>query len=217
MALVTLPETLNAKITSLRLFSRSSSSQKSINGFEQTGSTVSQRWKIRLEFNNLKKDEVLQYRAMIAELEGRVNNLIIPVKDPRLWVDLTSDSSGFSDSASFSDLGQFENSDVTNISLSGEQGMKSVTIQLGDYQSLFKPGMYFGVDNELYICTQLTAPVGDNQTMTFQPSLRRDYSNATFRLRPVLLAKLIDDESGEHPLDMGLITAPVIELEEILL
>ena len=53
-----------------------------------------------------------------------------------------------------------------------------------------------------------------NAAIDFVPSLRENKSAAAFRLRPSLVCRLVSDESGSHPTELGLRMAPTMDLEE---
>lgn len=209
---------LSPKIIDLRIINQTRSAGESVTGFEQVVSGVQARWAFSLEFNNLKRETIPSYRAMIASLEGRANALRVPVFDPKFWP--SEEVLGIalvphSDETPFGDGGLYLANDVSGITATGLAGSKEIEIDFGSYGEVFDAGLYFGIEDETYISTSVIW-AGSVATIKFAPGLRQDHTAAIFRLRPRLIMRLAGDDVGGHPLDRGIITAPSLELVEIL-
>lgn len=210
---------LAPRLINLRLINKTRSAGESVTGFEQVAASISQRWAFSLEFNTLRLNMVPSYRAMIASLEGRANALRVPVFDQHFW---PSDAVlglvatvPHSDGTPFGDGSKYAIGDISGVTVTAEKGVKLITVDFGNYGPIFDGGLHFGVEDETYLSTTVTW-AGSVATIGFQPSLRQDHTAARFRLRPRLITRLAADEVGEHPLERGLITAPTLELVEIL-
>ena len=211
------PKGLSPRIINLRLINKTRSAGESLTGFEQVAGSLATRWAFSLEFNNLKRHLIPAYRAMVASLEGRANALRVPVFDPQFWPSdavIGIASVPHSDGTPFSDDAEYLTTDVSGITATGLKGTKELTVDFGDYGPIFDGGLYFGVDEETYLSTSV-AWAGNVATIKFQPGLRQDHTAATFRLRPRLLMRLADDQSGELPLERGIIGSPSLEMVEI--
>lgn len=209
---------LAPRIIDLRLINKTRSAGESITGFEQVLYGVTQRWAFSLEFNYLKLSMVPAYRAMIASLEGRANALRVPVFDRQFWPSdavLGIASATHSDGSAFSDETEYLTSDIEGITVSGGIGAKEITVDFGSYGEVFEAGLYFGIEDETYLATSVVWD-GSEATINFQPGLRQTHVGSTFRLRPRLIMRLANDESGAHPLELGRATRPTLELVEIL-
>lgn len=189
---------------------------KSLTNFEQVQSVIRPPWRGRLTFGTLHGDQVLAYRAFLAACEGRTNLFRLPIFDLHHWATDTQIGAGetpHSDGTPFSDGALYLTSDLSGVTASGVQGAKQIVVNFGAYGQLLKAGQYFGIDNDLHIATGVTWS-GSVATIKFTSSLRRDHTGAKFRLRPFLIARLAEDNVGDHELEYGRWTAPVIEFEE---
>lgn len=212
------PRGLVARTTNLRLRNQSRSLSETLSGFQQVTSSVTQRWNLVLEFNTMKREYILAYRAILAQLEGRLGTLRVPIVDSRLWptdASLGIASSTHSDGSTFSDDTLYTTGDVSGITVAGTLGAKSIDVDLSPYGEVLQAGQYFGIDDDLYIATTVEYDELGVATIGFQPGLRRTYTEGVFRLRPYLLCRLADDDVGDHPLEWGIRTAPSLELVEV--
>jgi len=209
---------LAPKVIDLRISNQTRTGGASLTGFEQVNYAITQRWAASLEFNNLKRQTIPAYRAMIAALQGRANVLRVPVFDQRFWPSdavLGLGEIAFSDGGIFSDGGEFITNDIEGITATGLKGEKSISIDFGDFGEVISGGLYFGIDDQTYLAIEVDW-TGSVAAITFEPSLRKDYTAGMVKLRPICLMRLANDEVGSHPLDMGIVTAPSLALTEIL-
>ena len=169
-----------------------------------------------LEFGNLFGDEVLAYRALLASLEGRANTVRVPLFD--MWFAATdaqihAGSVSHSDGTAFSDGALYHTGDVAGVTVTGVQGQRVITVDFGAYGQLLQGGLYFGIDDHPYIA-QGVSWTGSVAKISCSPTLRTDYAAARVKLRPTMIARLTDDDGGQHKLRRGRWTAPVMELTE---
>ena len=205
-------------VIDLGLINRTRSSGESLTGFEQVADPISTRWGASLQFNTLKRPFIPAWRAMIAALGGRANELRVPVFDPHLWPSdaaIGVSTSTHSDGSTFGDGTLYSTGDVEGITASGLVGVKEITVDFGAYGPLLDGGQYFGIADEVYLATFVES-VGSISTIKFEPSLRQTHSGSIFRLRPRMIMRLADDEQGRLPLTRGIIGAPSLELIEVL-
>jgi hypothetical protein len=209
---------LAPRIINLRLVNQTRSAGESLTGFEQVAASLSTRWAFSLDFANLKRQYIPAFRAMVAALRGRENVLRVPVFDPQFW---PSDASlgivavTHSDGSAFSDGSLYYAEDVGGITVGGSKGSTSILVDFGGYGQVFGGGLYFGIENELYLAINVTW-IGNLATIQFEPSLRQDHIASRFRLRPWLIMRKAQDSGGELALERGIIAAPGLELVEVL-
>lgn len=209
---------LAPRIINLQLINQTRSAGSSLTGFEQVAASLSTRWAFQLDFANLKRQFIPAFRSMVAALKGRENALRVPIFDPQFWLSdelLGIASTPHSDGSPFSDGGLYSTEDVIGITVTGEKGSKTISVDFEAYGSSFTDGLYFGVDDEMYLATTVRWD-GAVATIGFEPSLRQDHTAARFRLRPVLLMRLAQDVGGALALERGIIGAPSLQLVEVL-
>lgn len=184
--------------------------------FEQVQPVIRPPWKVSLFFNKLVGPQILAWRAMIASLEGRSNLIRLPLFDLHYWpsdAEIASGAVPHSDGSEFADTSLYSAGDIEGVTVSGLQGEKRITVDFGQYGQIFQAGQYFGIANDPHIAKKVTWD--DNvATIDFISSLRRDFTDAPFRLRPDLIARLTDDEGGELPLEYGRWSAPQLDFTE---
>lgn len=189
---------------------------KSLTNFEQVQPVIRPPWRGRLAFATLEGDQVLAYRAFLAACEGRSNLFRLPIFDLHHWASEAQIAAGaatHSDGTEFSDGALYLTDDLSGVTVTGIQGEKQIDVDFGAYGPILKAGQYFGIGNDLHIATGVWW-AGSTATIKFTSSLRRDHHAAPLRLRPYLIAKLAQDDSGDHELAYGRWTEPVLEFEE---
>lgn len=211
---------LSPRVTNLRLVNRTRSAGESITGFEQVAETITQRWALSLEFNTIKREAILPFRAMIARLNGRANALRVPIRDPKLWP--SDEAIGITNVPARDDQWRLVNpglatADVSAV-ITAAAGVKTASVSLAaitDAAGVVFPGMYFGAGDDLHIITDIEW-TGSTASLQFEPATRRAHTASPYRFRPTVTCRLANDEGGEHPLERGIITSPSLEMVEIL-
>lgn len=209
---------LSPRVINLRLINKTRSAGESLTGFEQVAPSLATRWAFSFQFANLKRELVPAYRAMIASLEGRANAIRVPVFDRRFWPSdgaIGIASVPHSDGSAFSDGTEYLTDDLAGITATGLAGTKELSVDFEAYGQIFEAGLYFGIADETYLATAVSWS-GSVATIKFQPGLRQNHTASQFRLRPRLIMRLSDDQSGELPLERGIIGAPTLDFVEIL-
>lgn len=212
MAIEQFPSELRHRLINLRLREQTRSANVSMNGRPQVTSSATQRWSCDLTFNNLKADAILPYRGFLALARGQENCFKMPVRDTRLWLDVSTDSVPHDDDTLFDDDTDYGETDIVDVKVTGAAGDKTLTIPDVTSISGLKAGMYFGIMDDLYIVTSRPSTT----VLNFEPSLRINYMDERMKLRPNLVVALAEDNTGDHTLDMNYVTAPTLSLVEIL-
>jgi hypothetical protein len=217
MELIEWPSVLQPRNINIRPPSQTKSLTKTLTNFEQVQPVIRPPWRVSLSFATLVGDKVLAYRALLAACEGRTNPIRLPIFDLYHWASDAQIGAGevpHSDTTLFSDLTAYGVIDVSDVVVNGIQGEKQISVDFSQYGPILKAGQYFGIADDLHIATGVWW-AGTVATIKFTSSLRRDHVNAPLRLRPYLIARLADDDTGEHGLAYGRWTEPVLELDEV--
>ncbi|WP_034157929.1 hypothetical protein [Sphingomonas sp. ERG5] len=189
---------------------------KSLSEFAQSVPAIRPPFGLTLEFEGLHGDEVLAYRALLGALEGRANTVRVPLFD--LWfaandAALSAGGSPHSDGTEFSDGALYLVNDLSGVLVTGTQGGRTITADFGGYGQLLQGGLYFGLADHLYLAIGVTWE-GTVATIRFSPSLRTDYAGEPLKLRPTMIARLLDDDTGQLMLQRGRFGSPTLEFEE---
>lgn len=171
---------------------------------------------VTMEFDELHGDEVLSWRAIIGLLEGRANVCRLPLFD--LWYRATDAQIGagvvpHSDGSYFSDGAGYAVSDLAGVTVTGVQGQRNITADFGEYGQLLQGGLYFGLGDQPYLATGVWWE-GSVATIRITPTLRQGYTDQALRLKPVMIGRLPDDDSGALMLKNLYNGAPSITFQE---
>lgn len=212
---VTWPAGLVPRVVDVALAHQTRSLTTSISGYTQATESHTQRWVVSLDFNNLKQGLLPLYRAMIAELRGRANFVKVPIFNRRLqtYIGDVYAQTGVphSDDTLFSDLAGYDSTFSGQITgtMTGNAQERFVTVT-GDASQQINIGTYFNLSDDLYMCTKKI-----HGMLYVEPSLRRDVAGVTPTLDPFVVARLSDDQSGGHPTERGVISAPSVQFAEV--
>ena len=171
---------------------------------------------LTMVFDALTGDEVLAWRALLGALEGRAGVVRVPLFD--LWLaargaDIGSGLTGHTDGSGFSDGAMYITTDLSGVTVTGVQGQRTITADFGVYGQIIQPGQYFGLGDRPYLATGISW-TGTVATIRCTPTLRQDYTAQALRLRPVMLARLTDDDGGQTMLERMRWMVPQIEFTE---
>lgn len=188
----------------------------SLSQFTQANPVIRPPFDVTMEFDTLWGDEVKAWRAMRAQLEGRANVARIPLFD--LWYRATDAQIGagvapHSDGTYFSDGAGYLTGDLDGVLVSGVQGQRWITADFGGYGPLLEGGLYFGLGDEPYIASAVHW-AGSVATIRCSPTLRRAYVDQPLKLKPTMIGRLPDDDSGELRLRNLYHAAPTIQFRE---
>lgn len=190
----------------------------SLSGFPQVVPEIRPPFGLTLEFDKLFGPDVLAYRAILASLEGRANRVRVPLFD--MWFAATdaqirAGKVPHSDGSSFSDGALYLTNDLEGVTVTAEQGTRTIIADFGAYGQLLQGGLYFGLGDQPYIATQVSW-AGSVATIRSSPTMRLDYVDQPLRLRPVMICRLPDDDTGQLSLTSMRYGAPTIDFEEAL-
>lgn len=188
----------------------------SLGEIEQVVPSVRPPFGLTLQFDHLIEDEVLAWRALIGSLEGRANVVRVPLFD--LWLSASRAALGYglighSDGTGFSDGAMYLTSDLSGVLVTGVQGQRTITVDFGSYGQIIQPGQFFGLGERPYLATGISW-AGAVATIRCNPSLRQNYTAQPLRLKPSMLARLVDDDGGLAMLDAMRSMKPTIEFRE---
>lgn len=195
-------------------------------GKQQVVGTDAGFWKATLsDFIVRKPEQILEWRGMVAELEGGLNDLIVGPFDcrqapvipgvPPIVLTTHSDGTPFSDGTRYS---QSSIVVVADQSLSLRQTTMRVGITAaGD----LRKGMYFSVLDErylprLHIITSVPEISGAKASFSFRPPLRAAVS-AGARIEfsdPKATMTLANDDAGGLDINLRRFASPSLELVE---
>jgi hypothetical protein len=207
------------------MFSRKQMSRSggpSIAGNEQVVSSATDMWRAKLGIKVTRFEQILAFRGMMAQADGRVGTWLIPTCSgfqrlgqgvngilPAIGV-RTKVNAPFSDAATFSDSGAFETKMVMGaVTIGGALRSRTITVQMQGGTPPPLGGHFFSIGQALYqIATAI--PVNDDGTtagpyvLTFRPGLRSvaaigdvvNFSDPRCRMR------LASDDTGELDLDL---------------
>jgi len=191
-------------------------------GRRQLGAPDAGYWGMKASFQILTRDQLLEWRGLIAAMQGGLNSVVIGVFDDRqaptpveggpvvITGVMHSDGSSFSDGAGYSQ---------STINLELDQ-----PIDLGDVTATFgittagplRRGMYFSIDDRLSIITKPPEQTSSKVSVTFWPPARIT-APAGRRVemgRPTGTFQLADPRSGAADLSSIYFADPTLELEE---
>lgn len=199
----------------LNLVTQNRSPGSSLSGFTQVIGGGGQRWAFTMDTNTLKPALIPVYRATLAKADGRLGIFRIPVRDkyapkpgaeglPGVSRVVHSSGAAFNTGAGYTIRGPTIRATVD----AGGTSFEADAVTL----AYLGPGMFFGLGNDLHICTR-----HEWGRLHFKPGARRDHSDRPISLRPSLIARLADDTSGALALDGGKWGRPQISFIEHVL
>jgi hypothetical protein len=177
------------------------------------------------DFPVVSTDQILEWRGIIADLQGGLEDIIISPFDhlrapvhsglpPVITGIPHSDGSFFSDGAGYSQSS-------IKVSAASNLSFRSTSAVLGiEAAGPLKRGMYFsvydGMRPSMYIITKPPEINGSTANISFLPPLRTAVASGAEVdfADPKLVMNLASADSGELALDMGRWGRPSIELEE---
>lgn len=177
------------------------------------------------DFPIVTTDQILEWRGIIADLQGGLEDIIISPFDhlrapvhsglpPILNGIPHSDGSLFSDGSGYSQS-------TIKVTSKGALGMRATSAVLTIEQAgNLKRGMYFsvydGLRPSMYVVTKPPEVEGSTATVRFLPPLRTTVSSGdeVDFADPKLVMNLASPDAGELALDMGRWSRPSIELQE---
>lgn len=201
----------------------------SIAGSEQIVTSGAGRWIGKLSFqvafglgSGRIQDTVLIWRAILAQLQGRTNILVVGPFDsgntPAYIAgnELSAVSATFSDGAAFSDGSEFATAQTpAGVVGAVATGATALTVDMLAGHTP-EPGQYFSVNNRLFLIQTATAGSGNQWDLSVWPPAREaigDGASAEFD-DPVCMMRLASDVDGQIDFSAYYYSEPTINLVE---
>ena len=200
-----------------RLENQSRSGGVSLTGSEQIVSSGAGRWRCRIDLRTYgtshdgREEAVLALRAFLAQMEGRVGEVLLPAFDGFRPRDAAGNMLSDVEQVPLGHLFLFEHwgfgqDEFTHATLAANAslGATQISINVLDGQGP-RPGHYFGIGERLYIAQQTWQDNPDGVTfIRFAPRLRAAATSGTRVIldRPVCRMRLASDDTGELTLEM---------------
>lgn len=177
------------------------------------------------DFPVVDRDQILDWRGIVAAMEGMAGDIIVGVYDERRAPTFGSfppviTGIPHSDGAKFSDGSGYSQSTI-RVTLSGDRQLRATSATLTIHQAgALRRGMYFsvydGLRPSLHIITKTPEISGDQATIQFRPPLRfpvKSGETVDFAT-PKAVMNLASSDEGALDLDMGRWARPSLELVE---
>lgn len=203
----------------------SRSGGSSMTGAEQVVASPAGRWKATAALLVRREEALLQYRAMMAGLMGRVGTVLVGPYDgvrpfDANWRQMSGrEAAGHEDGAYLFDHGAYGQTSVTRATAAAgaEQGATELLATLVDGVGP-RPGHYFGIGARLYIVRTVWHTGASSATMRFWPRLREAVTLGDMIIldRPVCTMRLASDDSGELVQENYAYSTPSISLVEAI-
>lgn len=185
----------------------------SITGYEQVTVSNAGRWRATVTVPLHREPMVLAYRAMIAQLQGRVGTILVPHFQAYKPRDVNGRRLSSCRAASYDqglynwDLSGWGQDDFTHATVTSAAGAGATQISLTLTNGRGpQPGHYFGIGERLYLANAVWQETPESPTQVrFWPRLR-EAAPAGSRVildRPVCRMRLADDASGEVTFDLA--------------
>lgn len=186
----------------------------SMTGSEQVTVSGAGRWRARLDVPLARENRILEYRALMAQLQGRAGTVLVPKWERYGPRDANGrrlsqlQTAGYESCGLNFDLSAFGQDVVVHASLAAAAaaGTTQISVTLEPGIDGPRPGQYFGIGDRLYLCQSVWQDEeGDPTNIRFFPWLRAASASGTRVIldRPVCLMRLADDGSGNVMLDAG--------------
>jgi hypothetical protein len=194
---------------------------RTFDGRNQLGAPDAGYWGGKIGFQVYTRDQLLEWRGLIASFEGGLNPFVIGVFDERQaptpdGMPLMIEDIPHSDGTLFSDGSGYSQSSIEVIAKDGWQdGDVSAVLKVVSAGPLSR-GMYFSVADRLSMIVKPPDQSGDEVEVRFWPPARLPVAanvEANFH-NPTLTAQLADPKSGAIDLSGMYYGEPTIEIVE---
>jgi hypothetical protein len=168
---------LGAVVRNWHLDVRGRAASDSVDGSGQVVYGVQPRWMAELTIPVAGRERVLSFRALAAQLRGRVNLLRVCLCDPyaptiRAMSGTAHDGLPYSDGTLHSDGTGFETVPVIALTAPLAEGVETIAFDATTVAGLVTAGQYVSIDDWLYMIRSLEGE-GADSIMTIEPPLRR--------------------------------------------
>lgn len=212
------PKLLTPRSIEFMFDSRSRSGGPSLTGVEQITASSGGLWRARLVSLPVVSTEKRKvWRALEAQLQGRTNEVLVPVfniDNPGLLIGGVTHSDG----SLFSDDTGYSQSEVT-AEFASAAALRATQITLTVLGGTIEPGHYFSVgQGRLYVIGSLVEQDGDDFTVNIWPPLREsaDESASAEFCNPFCRMRLASDDGMRAEFEFGRFAFPTVDFIEAL-
>lgn len=222
------PASLKPSNVSWSLQNMSRSGGASMTGAEQVVSSDAGRWKASISIElagQFREDKVLAFRALMAGLQGRVGEILVPVFDGYRPRDnqgrMLSDKevAGFAEGFVFDHSG-FGQDDISFAVTTSAAALGATQISLNFTGTTGpRPGHYFSIGDRLYLAHAVWQNTAGGVTyVQFAPRLRAAAPTGTAVIidKPRCLMRLASDDTGELTLRLRRFGSVSLDFTEAL-
>lgn len=204
---------------------RGRSAGDGVTGDGQVVYAMKAKWSAKMDVLLAEREHILAWRAIFGRVRGRVNIIRINVNDPfRVLTEdildagdvgvIEGDGVPHDDDAMFDDGTGYSYEPTAPVLSAGSMGATSLLIDGSPIYDQLAPGMYFSIDDWLYLCTGIEGE-GASTSITFEPPLRRPASTAdSINLNASVLMVMVQDVDGMPALDVDRVSKPTFDLVE---
>ena len=200
-----------------RLETQSRSGGVSLTGSEQIVSSGAGRWRCRIDLRTYgtshdgREEAVLALRAFVAQMEGRVGEILLPAFDGYRPRDAAGNMLSDVEQVPLGHLFLFDHlgfgqQELTHATLAAPAALRAteIAVTVLDGQGP-RPGHYFSLGERLYIAQLVWRAAPDSEThIRFSPPLRTAATTGERVIldKPRCLMRLASDDTGELVLQM---------------
>lgn len=213
---------LRPKDVTISPLSRNTSTDVSLSGVQQIISSDAGIWKIKYEnIPVLDRQSVLIWRALEGLLQGRLNRIIVPIREfyqPYLpgTLSFIGDPTPFSDGAFFSDGIGFGTVAIL-VKVGTPAARRATAIHVAIFSAdIIVAGQHFSIANRMYRITQVSYGSLSDAVLQFTPPLREAVTvNDVVEFdNPSCIMRLLNDDGMMLKLDTNLWGFPAVEFIE---
>ncbi|RJE84033.1 hypothetical protein [Paracoccus onubensis] len=181
--------------------------QRSISGAETIVPTMRGRWIAAATFQLIGEADSLEWRAFLAQMEGRVGTTLVPALSMFRPKDRDGHDLGFGDAAgiahaqSWEHFG-FENGNVERMTVAANAPLRAMQIDvtLGNTTGI-RPGQDFSIGERLYRVQAHWQPDANTHRLMITPALREAVTaGARVEIeKPVCRMRFVSETEGQFP------------------
>ncbi len=204
MIIIDWPETISPALISVIPPGEMLSTGRTISGSSQSVPARRAPFGMVFQSANLFGSQILAWRAVAAHLAGG-GRVRVPLFDALEPSDAAVRAARVphSDGTPFSDGSLYSRTDVAGLTVTLDPGMRSLTLDFGDYGAILQAGQYFGIGGDPHIATAVEWN-GSVASIRFESGTKRTHTDAVFSLRPTMVVKLADNaDAPALPLQYG--------------
>ncbi|MBD0416501.1 hypothetical protein [Oryzicola mucosus] len=209
--IIDLPRMFGPLVSEWNINPRGRSAGEGVTGSEQVNYGVQPRWEATLNLSGFRPAQVLAWRAIKAQMRGRVNILRVPLCDMHrtTWKQLgiaapLDPGLPYGDGTLHSDGTGYEPENYFFAPATIEAGAEDVTFNASLFNDALKVGQWFSHNDWPYLVTGIFDEPGGLTRYTIEPPMRRDIpAGGIVKLAATALMAFSKDDEGRMSLDMG--------------